>query len=143
MWRALIFPRQSLTNMAAAARAAASSSAAAPTARSREPRGSPLRRGGTTPVLLHPIFMRFFHLSILVASIAAPSWAFAADATRGVLTVKSATVGFGGKFKAGFWQPVRLTVVAGPKGAKGRLELQIADGDQAPVVYRDESRGAI
>src|SRR5207253_4812564 len=59
------------------------------------------------------------------------------------LTIKSATVGFGGKFKAGFWQPVRLTVIAGPAGARGRLELQVTDGDQAPVVYRDESRGAV
>jgi len=87
--------------------------------------------------------MRFCQIPILAALLALSSSAAAADAARDVLTVKSATVGFGGKFKAGFWQPVRLTVIAGPEGAQGRLELQVADGDQAPAVYRDESRGAI
>src|SRR5262245_11005815 len=87
--------------------------------------------------------MRFCYFFIAATSIFAPLWVAAADVAPGVLTVKSATVGFGGKFKAGFWQPVRLKVAAGPDGARGRLELQAPDGDQAPVVYRDEARGLI
>ncbi len=83
------------------------------------------------------------HLWIAAALFAVPWCAVAADGPRDVLTVKSAIFGFGGKFKAGFWQPVRVTVVAGRDGAKGRLELEASDGDQAPVVYRDESIGAI
>src|SRR5687767_10473258 len=59
------------------------------------------------------------------------------------LTVQSASVGFGGKFKAGFWQPVRLTLVAGPEGATGRLEVVVPDGDQTPVVYANESVPAL
>lgn len=61
-----------------------------------------------------------------------------AEESKATLSVKAASVGFGGKFKAGFWQPVRLTVQAGPAGAKGRLELISPDGDQAPVIYANE-----
>jgi len=61
----------------------------------------------------------------------------------GVLTIRDATIGFGGRFKSGFWQPVRLTVVAGSGGARGRLELLGLDGDQVPVAYRDEAAGEI
>jgi hypothetical protein len=60
-----------------------------------------------------------------------------------VLTIRDATIGFGGRFKSGFWQPVRLTVVAGSGGARGRLELLGLDGDQVPVAYRDEAAGEI
>jgi hypothetical protein len=83
------------------------------------------------------------HLWIAAALFAVPWWALAADGPRDLLRVKSATVGFGGKFKAGFWQPVRVTVIAGAEGAKGRLELQATDGDQSPVVYRGASVEAI
>jgi hypothetical protein len=69
--------------------------------------------------------------------------ALAADRADDLLTIKQASVGFGGKFKAGFWQPVRLTVAAGSAGAKGRLELVVPDGDQMPVVYRDARRGGL
>src|SRR5262245_29175466 len=54
-----------------------------------------------------------------------------------LLTVKSASVGFGGKFKAGFWQPVRVTLVAG-SAVRGRLEILATDGDQMPVIYANE-----
>jgi hypothetical protein len=59
------------------------------------------------------------------------------------LTLKDSKIGFAGKFKAGFWQPVWLTVVAGPSGARGQLELVVADGDQTPAVFRDSDRGTI
>jgi len=86
--------------------------------------------------------MHSSRLLIFAALLAAPL-AAAADASRDVLTLKNATVGFAGKFKAGFWQPVRLTVAAGPEGARGRLELVAPDGDQTPAVYRDESLGVV
>src|SRR5206468_1212865 len=60
-----------------------------------------------------------------------------------VLTIKKASIGFGGKSKAGFWQPVRLTIVAGAEGARGSLQLVVPDGDQVPVIYSDDTRGAI
>src|SRR5262245_142500 len=59
------------------------------------------------------------------------------------LTVKQTTIGFGGKFKAGFWQPVRLIVVAGHAGARGQLEIVSPDGDQMPVVYRGVAWGEL
>ena len=82
-------------------------------------------------------------IALAVASFAALTIGMAAarlgaSESSGRLSVKAASVGIGGKFKAGFWQPVRLTVVAGPAGAKGRLELVVPDGDQSPVVYGNE-----
>jgi len=62
----------------------------------------------------------------------------AAAESSDLLTVKSASVGFGGQFKAGFWQPVRLTLAAGTAAVNGTLELVVADSDQAPVVYTDQ-----
>jgi hypothetical protein len=72
-----------------------------------------------------------------------PALVRGADQSADVLTLKSATIGFGGKFKAGFWQPVWLTLVAGSAGARGQLELVVADGDQTPAVFFDAERGSI
>ena len=36
-----------------------------------------------------------------------------------------------------------VTIVAGPQGTAGRLEVIVPDGDQVPVVYRDRDRGQI
>jgi hypothetical protein len=55
-----------------------------------------------------------------------------------LLTLKSSSIGFGGQFKSGFWQPVRATLVAGPAAVRGRLEVTSADGDQTPVIYGNE-----
>jgi hypothetical protein len=68
----------------------------------------------------------------------------AESATGRTLAIKEVRVGFNGKFKAGFWQPIWVTVLAGPAGAKGRLEVVIPDGDQMPAVYRNgEDRGQL
>jgi hypothetical protein len=57
-----------------------------------------------------------------------------------LLQVKDAAVGFGSKFKPGFWQPVRLTIVAGAAAVRGKLEVVVPDGDQTPAVYHDAAR---
>ena len=54
------------------------------------------------------------------------------------LTVNSATVGIGGRAKAGFWAPIWLDLTAGPAGARGRVEIVIPDGDNIPVVCTDD-----
>src|SRR5262245_35157163 len=55
-----------------------------------------------------------------------------------LLTLKASSVGFGGKFKSGFWQPMHLELAAGQGAARGRLEIVCADGDQTPVIYSHE-----
>ena len=65
------------------------------------------------------------------------------DEALPLLAIKAASVGFGGKFKPGYWQPVRLTLVAGSRPVRGKLELVVPDGDQVPVVYGNEQAGAI
>ena len=62
---------------------------------------------------------------------------------QGELTVTQAAIGLGGKYKAGFWNPVWLTVQAGPHGAEGKLEVIIPDGDQVPVIYGDEANATL
>src|SRR5688500_10281632 len=64
-------------------------------------------------------------------------------AAKEPLTVTKASIGFGGKYKAGFWNPVRLSLRGGPAGAKGQLELMIADGDQVPVIFAGEGRSEL
>ena len=59
------------------------------------------------------------------------------------LTVAKAAIGLGGKYKAGFWNPVWLKVQAGPHGAQGKLEIIIPDGDQVPVIYGDQASGEL
>src|SRR5436190_9777169 len=89
------------------------------------------------------LYFRVFLLAVLAATL--PLWLSSANvaADADVLRIEMATIGFGGKFKAGFWQPLRLTVVAGPQGINGQLETVVSDGDQVPVVYRDQSHGTL
>jgi hypothetical protein len=85
---------------------------------------------------LRPIFAAAGWAAVLLIGL---RFAPAKGAEAGsLLTVQAASVGFGGKFKAGFWQPVRLKLAAGPTGARGRLELVAPDGDQSPVIYGNE-----
>src|SRR5689334_8303045 len=94
------------------------------------------------PTVRFMLFLRSLLLTSLCALAAIVPRAYAADRPD-VLTIKKSSVGFGGKLKAGFWQPVRLTIVAGDEGARGSLQLVVPDGDQVPVIYRDDARRAI
>ena len=55
-----------------------------------------------------------------------------------LLTLKSSRIGFGGKFKSGHWQPIRITVATNMGDVRGRFEVVAADGDQTPVIYTNE-----
>jgi hypothetical protein len=79
-------------------------------------------------------------LTALLAAGSGPALA-RADEAGPLLAIQAASVGFGGKFKAGFWQPVRLTLAARSQAVRGRLELVVPDGDQVPVVYGNEQAG--
>jgi hypothetical protein len=86
---------------------------------------------------------RFLAIAMCLWLALEPPLVSKADQSADLLTLKDAKVGFGGKFKAGFWQPVSLTLVAGSAGARGQLELVVADGDQTPAVFLDAERGSI
>lgn len=86
--------------------------------------------------------LRQLTLAICLPLLSLCPFGLAADSPA-PLTLKSSKIGFAGKFKAGFWQPVWLTIVAGPSGARGQLELIVSDGDQTPAVFRDDERGTI
>src|SRR5262245_54101892 len=81
--------------------------------------------------------------ALLAAWSSGPLPASAAENAAPILTLKSVSVGFGGKFKPGFWQPVRIHVQAGPQGTKGKFEAVALDGDQVPAIYRDTLHGSI
>ena len=81
-----------------------------------------------------PIFATALLAAIAPALLASPIWAQFEEPPE----FKSATVGFGGKFKSGHWCPVRLALMAPKFGTTGRLELAAADGDQTPAIYADE-----
>ncbi|HZN36740.1 MAG TPA: hypothetical protein VFB80_23080 [Pirellulaceae bacterium] len=82
--------------------------------------------------------LRQFVPAALLAALFAASLPVGLAAGDDLLTVKASSVGFGGKFKSGFWQPVRATLVAGETSVRGRLEVVAADGDQTPVIYANE-----
>src|SRR5689334_10212558 len=79
-------------------------------------------------------------LAIAVALVA-PKHLFAE--TAGTLIVKTIAIGFDGKYRSSFWQPVRLTVAAVATGALVTFALAIPDGDQSPVIYADAERGTV
>jgi hypothetical protein len=102
------------------------------------------RVSGSLPpkMLLVTVYRRLVLAAVVLAMGMSAARLVAADSAER-LTVKTAGVGIAGKFKAGFWQPVRLTVVAGAEGARGRLELVVPDGDQAPVIYANEEAAPV
>lgn len=54
------------------------------------------------------------------------------------LEIKSAVAGFGGVYKAGYWTQMLVEVQAGPRGARGRLNLLTEDGDGVAVIFPAE-----
>ena len=71
-----------------------------------------------------------------------PSVVHASDG-QAVLRVESMRLGLGAKFKAGFWQPLWVTLRAGQAAAEGQLEVVIADSDQTPAVYANQPHGRL
>jgi hypothetical protein len=87
--------------------------------------------------------MHRLHFPALVAILSVALGGQAMIHAADILTVKAATIGLGGKCKAGFWQQVLLTVSAGPQGANGRLEIVASDGDQMPVAFSGGDPGEL
>jgi hypothetical protein len=82
--------------------------------------------------------------ALAVALCLAAAWGAAPCATaQGPLRVTRASIGFGGKYKSGFWNPVIVSLQAGDRGAAGELELVVPDGDHVPVIFADETAGRI
>lgn len=50
-------------------------------------------------------------------------------------TLEAVRVGFGGKYKVGFWTPVRVTLRGGDQPVSGQLELETVDGDGVRVQF--------
>lgn len=69
-----------------------------------------------------PLFCHYFSGAI-----------FAADSS--LLTIKNADIGFGGRYRSGYWTPVTLTLVANNAPVEGQLQLISPDGDNVPVVF--------
>jgi len=64
-----------------------------------------------------------------------------AQTERNLVTVNSVRVGIGGVCKSGFWAPIWLDLVAGPRGASGTLEIIVPDGNNVPVIYSEPGKG--
>lgn len=65
-------------------------------------------------------------------------------AAEQTIRVEQVRIGFDGKYKAGFWAPVTLTLSAGgQQPVEGELSILATDGDNVPVVYPNERKQAI
>ena len=86
------------------------------------PRGRSAWNGAA--VDLKPIISRLLGglLLVLASSALLP-------AAEPAVSVTEATVGLGGRFKVGFWTPVRLSVKGGEIAFSGRVELVLPDSD--------------
>jgi hypothetical protein len=82
-------------------------------------------------------------IQTLVLSSGLPPRVVHASDGQAVLRVESVRLGLGAKFKAGFWQPLWVTLRAGQAAAEGQLEVVIADGDQTPAVYANQPHGRL
>ncbi|MBC7851950.1 MAG: hypothetical protein IAF94_00795, partial [Pirellulaceae bacterium] len=51
-------------------------------------------------------------------------------------------IGFGGKYKSGFWAPVAVTLLVGSEQSSGELQLIAPDGDNVPVVFFSSQGGS-
>jgi len=51
--------------------------------------------------------------------------------------VKEVQIGFSGKYKVGFWTPVRVTLSAGDAALRGHLELTVLDSDGVRTSFSD------
>jgi hypothetical protein len=55
------------------------------------------------------------------------------------LRVESVSVGFGGKYKVGYWTPIRLEVASSETAFSGRVALEIPDSEGGPCLWTDDS----
>lgn len=56
-----------------------------------------------------------------------------------LLRVESVSVGFEGKYKVGYWTPIRLEVATGEAAFSGRVSLEIPDSEGGPCLWTDDS----
>jgi hypothetical protein len=84
-------------------------------------------------LLRHSPGAAFFAIvPLLCAVLIAPQGTPAQDASP---QVEKVSVGFGGKYKVGFWTPVRLEITAGAKPFAGQLTLEIPDSEGGPCQW--------
>jgi hypothetical protein len=83
---------------------------------------------------------RYILFPLILAAMIAPgeksSPAMAAESA--LISVERVEIGFGGKYKSGYWTPVWLTLRAGPQAVRGDLTLEATDGDNVPVIFAAE-----
>lgn len=82
--------------------------------------------------LKHSILL-FFSLFCPLLFCLRTSPSIAADSP--LITITQADIGFGGKYKSGFWAPVTLSLAAGESPVAGELQLVAFDGDNVPVEF--------
>lgn len=85
--------------------------------------------------------VRFSSASFLCSALAAFGWLLCAAAsasaeTKGAApTIEQISVGLGGKYKVGYWTPVRLTVKGGEAPYEGKLSLEVPDAEGGPCIW--------
>ena len=58
------------------------------------------------------------------------------DSSRPAIAIHEVQIGVGGSYKAGCWTPVRINLSGIPGPVAGRVEIEVADSDGVPVIFR-------
>lgn len=91
-------------------------------------------KGGRT---IHFLAAHVLVLAALVLAFA-PGIVFAHSGEAAGPQIKSVSLGFDGRYKVGYWTPVRITLVGGAQPLEARLELMLPDGDGVRSAIADE-----
>lgn len=89
------------------------------------------------PALLHTIFI------VAIAWFCSPvSFVRAMDLAKPI-TIQSAKVGIDGRFKSGFWTPIRIELRNGAAAFKGDIEIVVPDSDGVATRFQWQDLGPI
>jgi hypothetical protein len=92
--------------------------------------------------------MALFRAVIACAALQSLAMAAATDsvksrsAAREQVAIERVQVGFGGRYKLGYWTPIRITIAA-DEAVTGRLEVTVPDSDGVPTTVSTDAAGPL
>ena len=95
---------------------------------------------GSAFVLVRRLLKSSFVLSLLASILLTTAQPFSVAGEDGGPRIDSIRVGFGGRYKVGYWTPVWIKLAGGQRSLNAHVEVSTPDGDGVPTrfVQQDE-----